>query len=527
MKSRCPLTLDPAPQQGRLLYDSAAVMACTFVACWLAFRGLWHGLDGYQLLSDIHNGSLFHDRHVLYKPIAWMCDRSLQWFGTREFESVVAASMIFTSIGVAFAHRALLNLSLTRRAAATAAAAIASCFCILYFGTVIEFHGVFFGFTGLAWWCFAKFLRSPSWHSAILAGIGSGLSAAAHATGQLLPFVFFAFTLAWSPQISAALHTRAWPSWLARFALMFAAHFATAATVTSLLLLLTSSGDAALKTGIFEGPRSFVSNYLAMQTVWGTAPALFVQEWLMPFLPLSLLPLCALFVPRLRLEGALFGCCLLVYLLATTVLLSPFTTLSHPQYLPQYTLIEYGAYFMPLVFPAAVLLIRLLPSRLHFAMVLATLAVSAIGFARPDRPARNDAFGNAVLQIIDERHGTVLCGGYAELDSVQRLRPMLDPQHFLPVFVLQMQVFNILTDKVHPTDSEKIYPFVTTIFDALFGITIARSGPMFVTDDALRLLLATKDGYLDRLVTEHIAQKYQLAPCCIGPMGGQEVTRKP
>ena len=182
MIPRGPLANASAAPRPRLLGDSALVALGTLLLCWLFARGVWHGLDGSQFLSDIEHGALFHDRHVLYKPIAWLFAKVLHWFSVPLFSAVVAASACCTAIGAGFVHRALLGLGLDRRDAALAAIAAVGCFSILYFGTLIEIHGVYFGFVGIAWWAFAKFAQAPALGRAMLTGAAGGVAAAAHAT---------------------------------------------------------------------------------------------------------------------------------------------------------------------------------------------------------------------------------------------------------------------------------------------------------------------------------------------------------
>lgn len=539
MTPRGPLANAHAAPRRRLLGDSALVALGTLLLCWLFARGVWHGLDGSQFLSDIEHGALFHDRHVLYKPIAWLFTKALHWFGVPLFSAVVAASACCTAVGAGFVHRALLGLGLERRDAALAAMAAVGCFSIVYFGTLIEIHGVFFAFVGIAWWTFAKFAQAPGLVRGLLVGAAGGVAAAAHATGQLLPGVFAACAIAWIRP--ARRDAGRWALWLAALA---AAHFATAALVTSLVMRLTGTEDPALKTGLFEGSISFVSGYLQMHTVWSNASPLLLQEWVRPYLPISLLPLLALFSPRFRIEGLLLIGCIAVYLGATTVLLSPAPTLGHPQYLPPFTLIEYGAYFMPLAVPAAVLGVRMLPRALHPALALATLAWTITSLLLTDRPVRDDAFGTTVLRLMDEQKASVLCGGFSELDSVKRLRPSLgDP--LMPREVERLPVARTLVPKMQPSLFEPQFVFAyewlvwaftyrdqvkpetaCDLFEVLYEVA-HRRGELLVTDDALAILRGAKDGIFDRLVDDYLPAHFTLEPYTAGGFTFRRVTRKP
>jgi len=507
-----PLAPDLDVPYRRHLGDSVGMLMAALLACWLFARGLWHGLDGYQFLSDIDHGQLFHDRHVLYKPVAWLIASTLQPLGLSLFDSVVAASAIGTAIGAFFAHRALLGLGLPRRDAALAGIAIAGCFSVLYFATVVEIHGVFFGFAGLAWWAFGKFSKHPSWTRALLCGCACGLTAAAHATGHLLLGTFYACALAWCWQRMRQTNG------VFVLGALAVGHFATAALVTTIVMRLTGTIDPAQKKGLFEGPIGYVGNMLGLATDWSTTGPLFVQEWLRPFLPLSLFPLLALTVPRLRREGALLCVCVAVYLAAAVVLLSPTETLRHPQYLPPLTLIEYGAYFLPLAVPAAIVGVRMLPARLRVLLPLATIAWAAWLQLHPDRPVRDDAFGNAVIELVEREQHAVLCGGFAEIDSVKRLRPSLAAPQFIYAYEWQVMAF---------TNRRQMTPAVAQrMFDADY-LLAQQKGGLLVTADALRILRATHDGMFDALVDGYIPAHYELQPYEHGAFRGFRVVKRP
>jgi hypothetical protein len=541
-----PLAPDPTAPHRRCLGDSALLGLLALAVCLLLDRGVWHGLDAYQFLSDIDHGQLFNDRHVLYKPVAWLFASALRPLGVPLYESAVAASMVCTVVGAAFVHRALLGLGLPRADAATAAVAAAGCFAVVYFSTVVEIHGVFFAFVGVAWWAFAKFAHRPTPLRALLAGAACGLSAAAHATGHLLLGTFCACTIAWCRDRLRL------PGMVLAFASLGAGHFAAATIATQTTMRLTHTVEPGQKTGLFEGPIGYVGNMLGLQTDWSTAPQVFAQEWLLPFLPLSLVPLLALVLPRFRLEAALQCVCIGVYVAAAVVLLSPRETLRYPQYLPPLTLIEYGAYFLPLAVPAAATAVRLLPARARPLLAVLTVGWTAWAMLHPDRPARDDAFGRAVLTLVDEQKASVLCGGYAELDSVMRLRPglgapqfiqepdrlaqalqyvpkmperLFEPQ-FLTAYELLIWAFTFRSRAGAPPEGGAVDErAVQQMFDYLYEVA-HKHGGLLVTADALAVLCGTKDGMFDALVLRYIPAHYDLVPFDHGAFHGFRAVKK-
>ena len=505
-----PFTTDAASARPRALLDSALVLLGTFAVCAAATRGVWHGLDAYQFLSDIDHGQLYHDRHPLYLPIAWLFAKALQPLGLSLFAAVGAASSVCTAIGAGFCHRALLGLGLSRKDAMLAAVANAGCFAVLYFGTVIEVHGTFFGFVGVAWWAWSKLLARPGAGRAAIAGAASGLATVAHATGHLLVGAFAVFALAWARRPL----DRRWPLWLGVLAV---AHAVTARLVGGTLLHLL---DPTQQKGAFDGALGHIRNMLALGTDWSTTPRLLWQEWLQPFLPISLVPFLAPWFRAARLEAAMLLGCVAVYLAAAVVLLSPTATLSHPQYLPPLTLIEYGAYFLPLALPGAVIAVRHLPPRWRPLVPIATLALGLHFLYTPDRPPGDLAWGRAVLELIDDEHAYVLCGGFRELDPVKQLRPSIAEPQFLSVYVKQIQAFTYRETMT--------YVFATAWFDAVMYDGAQRhGGQLVVTEDAMAILRGTHDGFLDRLANEHIPAHYDLVPMQHGVFRGLRVVRRP
>ena len=75
----------------------------------------------------------------------------------------------------------------------------------------------------------------------------------------------------------------------------------------------------------------------------------------MPLMPLSILAPLALLRADSRRDAIAFCAALAVYLVLTTMLLAPLAVMQKPEYLPPFATYEFGAYFLPLCVPAAIL----------------------------------------------------------------------------------------------------------------------------------------------------------------------------
>jgi hypothetical protein len=488
-----------------------ALALATLLVCRLFTTGIWHGLDAYQFLARIEQGLLHHDRHPLYPFVAHGIARALAALGMPWFDAVVFASTLGTAAGVAFVHRALLALSLPRTDATAAAAAVAGSFGVLYYGTVIEIHGVFFAFAGAAWWAFAAWQRRAGAARALALGAATGVAACAHATGHLLPFTFAALALAWR---RSGMPLRRLALGLALAAL---AHFAAAAALSRLIELVLASLDQlpAAPPQPFDGTTRYLDRMLSLGTDWSTTPGVLWREWLRPFLPCSVLALCAWRADLRRATAALL-CCVAVYLAAAVILLSPASTVARPQYVPPFATIEYGAYFLPLAVPAAVLSLQQLPARARLLLPAAALACGLFGLFFPDRAAGDPAYARDALQCLDETRGRLICGGYGEHDPILRQRP--GAWYVVSVYALQV----LIAGRAEGTP----YEFVTGYFDSEYAKAEAAGGALLVTEDALRLMRETRDGLLDRLADEHIPAHYELLPVEHGRFRALRARRK-
>jgi hypothetical protein len=492
--------------------DSIAIGLATLLACSLLVRGVWHGLDAYSFLSHLERGVHTNPRHPLYLPLAGLVVDALRPFGVSVVRAAVFASSLGAALGALLFHRAFLEFGLARRDAAMASASSVACFGILYYGSMVEIHAVFLMPAGLSWLLFARYLASPSWNRAWLLGIATGFAAATHATGHLLLVTFGLFALL-RMRSASELRLRL------PHAIAIALPHAFVAWMAKQLVL----PDEVLADRTPEaGAASYFAFLRSLGTDWAQFPRILWHEWLMPLMPLSLLAPLALLRADSRRDAIAFCAALAVYFVLTTMLLAPLAVMQKPEYLPPFATYEFGAYFLPLCVPAAMLALRVVPQKFAVAVPLLGV-VSALTwmFSSPRAPSDLD-YGRDALSVLDQRKARIVIGGYGELDSILQLRPECgsepmhaEPNTVLTVYGLWLWLFRFPEYRVR----ENVFVW----FDVQVQQVRAKGGQLLITGDALQLLRGTKDGLLDALANEHIPQRYTLTPIEQGRFRGYVV----
>lgn len=492
--------------------DSIAIALVTLCACSLLVRGVWHGLDAYSFLSHLERGVHTNPRHPLYLPLAGLVVDALRPFGVSVVRAAAFASSLGAALGAMLFHRTFVTLGLSRRDAAMTAAASIACFGILYYGSMVEIHAVFLFPAGLAWLATARYLRQPSWNRAWMIGMATGLAAATHATGHLLAPTIALFVLARMPSRSEAL--RCVPHVLA-----VALPHALIAWWTPRMVLPT---EVLADPTPEAGAASYFAFLRSLGTDWSQFPRILWHEWLMPLMPLSVLAPLALLRRDSRLAALAFCAVVAVYLLLTTTLLAPLAVMQKPEYLPPLATYEFGAYFLPLALPAALLAMSVTPRRAQWLVPGIGVAFALSQMAMSERAPSDLDYGRDALSVLDERKARILIGGYGELDSILHLRPECgsepmhaEPNTVLTVYGLWLWLFRFPEYRVR----ENVFVW----FDVQAQQVRNKGGQLLITDDALQLLRGTKDGLLDALANEHIPARYTLVPIESGRFRGYVV----
>ena len=488
--------------------DALAVAACTFCLCALLVRGLWHGLDAYSFLSHLDRGVWQNPRHPLYLPIVGVVVAVLGPLGVTTATAAALASALGAGLGAGFLHRACAAFGMCRRDALMTTATAMSCFGVLYYGSMVEVHGVFLMPAGLAWWLLARWLARPTAWSAALLGGATGLAAATHATGHLLVPLFLLMAAARAQQWTEVLGR--WPSLLS-WALL---HAAFGFGLRRLLLPAAILDDLQPESS----PATYFAFLGGLGTEWREFPRVLWNEWLMPFAPISLLAPLALVRAPLRRLAVAFSLALLGYLAFTTVLLAPAAALALPAYVPPFAMLEYGAYFLPLLLPAAILARAVVPPRFGMLLPACGLVLALVVGMGWERQPGDPGLGRDILAVVDD-DARVLLGGYRELDSALSLRPdcISEPTHGEPRSVLPVYGLHLWLARI---PEFRAYDKVTLWFDVQVQQVRGKGGRLILSDEAMALLRETGDGLLDRLVKEHIPAHYRLVPIQSGRFAG-------
>ncbi len=511
MESSRTTTNGPAAHGAHLL-DSALLFFGTLLACSLLVRGVWHGLDAYSFLSHLERGVHQNPRHPFYLPLAGLVVDALEPFGVSVVRAAAFASSLGAAFGAVFFHRACLALWMDRRSAALTAATAVACFGILYYGSMVEIHAVFLLPAGVAWWLCARYLARPSWGNAWLLGLSTGVAAATHATGHLLLLTFGLFAVARTPSMASLVR-------MLPHAIAIALPHAFVAWMAPRLVL---PDEVLADPNPEAGAASYFAFLRSLGTDWGQLPRIVWHEWLVPLFPVSVLAPFALLRRDLRRDAAAFCATVAVYLVLTTMLLGPLAVMQKPEYLPPLATYEFGAYFLPLGLPGAMLALRLVPQRVAIALpVIGLAAALAVMFSSPRVPS-DLAYGRDALAVLDDKKARILIGGYSELDSILQLRPECgsepmhaEPNTVLTVYGLWLWLFRFPEYRVR----EHVFLW----FDVQAQQIRQKGGQLLITDDALALLRGTKDGLLDTLANEHIPARYTLVPIERGRFRGYVV----
>ena len=351
----------------------------------------FYKVDGQNLVAMLARGEGGHPLHPLFFPLVQALTALPMALGMSAFGALELVSAFGVALGVFCVHRVALRVFGGERGKAFAAALlVAGAPSLLFFGTVVEFHGLFFGCAGLFFWAYIASRRSRAWP--LLVPLLSALSAGVHATGHLL-LLFVVWDL---PRTQP--RPKRW-KWILPLHFVFFGFFSL----------------------LFKGPGHLGSwDYLSTlaHRVWDLLPGLqtswpFIQEeWFRPFFPLSILVFFGFFGRAWR-EAASFTLVLFLFLLFS------FFSLGDQA--------ERGAYLLPLLLPASILALRHWPRPLLVLVILLSLAGGSLGLQdihRHDKPRRIPGFPQGSLQLTGGK-ARLFLGDLAEAESLLRHRPEL------------------------------------------------------------------------------------------------------
>jgi len=364
------------------------------------------GPDIVRLLDEhLQTGApLTHPWHCGYLPALLGFRRLLALVGLLPgyLQLGVWFSAVGVAVGVAGLRAGARLLGLPAPVARLATAALMLSPGSLLFGTVVEFHGPLLGLVGICfWWTCGLVVQPSAWRAVVLGGL---CHLAFLIDGQAL------FLPGW---LAAFLLARRAPQARRPRELVLAALFLLVHAVLFLVMPRLFPGQYGFWADLAAGLREEGS--IGRPQSLDYAPHIFWHEWLAPLLPVSLLVFAAPLQRSLRGEFAAFaiGAAPFFYLSVRQLVFEP----------------EHGAYMLPMVLPAALLVAQAAGPRLRrrlWPMLLVGL-LPWLAEARPPLRAaaeQDAAFAAAVAEAAATRKPLVLVGSARELASAYaRLQP--------------------------------------------------------------------------------------------------------
>ncbi len=458
------------PTAPGLVSDAIAVAAIAFVAYLLLGQRSVYG-DGYVFLLRSEDGAYDHRNHPAYLYVAQGVRALGQALGLSHFESFRLCSQLGAAAGAGASCVAFGLAGVPRRPAIAAALLVSFTPAVLFYATMVEVAGPFLGCIGGVWLAAAWFARRPRWPILIALALATSTSSFFHASAVLLPVALVPFLLEGS--------RCGWPIVLALSGLH--------AGFTIVLRLWYQ----AFYTGP-PGPHTL--EFVQLHLGWaladpGAAAGTLWREWLVPFFPLSVVAVAV----RWRAAGW-FVLAVVAYCAATYCMLG-----SHP---------EWGAYLLPLAWPAAWRMARSWSERLLACVLALSLLAGVLFVAQHDAPERPAAFAAGVREVAGDGPVLLLIGGLDDIEA--RFVALPDtPYFFLPDVAMMSDRSSGLA-----------------AFDAAAERLRARGGTLLMTQDAFEVLhdeQAAAQGAGLRWFAEHLEQRYRLTPVKAGGFAGWEV----
>ncbi len=366
---------------------------CIFIAVFAGYATLGQTAlyldDGFRLIGGLVARDLRHTSHELYLPQLVAFGDLLAPLGLPPHRVITLLSAFGSAAGVALFHRALRWLEPDRAGLQVLATAlVATTPAVVFFATVVEYHGFFFGFAQLAFLATVALVRHPSAWRAGLLGVACSLATLVHSTGVLLPVILLPVFVV---ECKAPLRRK-----VLHAALGLVIHLAG---VFLGVLLLRNLG-----VGVAHEMPPLNRSWLSAQ--WPGIPRALWREWSLPYAPVCVGLLLSMRHHATRRLGLWVGVAVLLYVVATGLVLGP-------------TLWERGAYLGPLVGPAAVLTVRAVP-RAWCGLLVALGAVGALAQVIAHDAASTDyvRFVSGVYRAAGDKSPRVLIAARSERAAV-------------------------------------------------------------------------------------------------------------
>jgi hypothetical protein len=457
----------------RQTLDSLGIGAGCLLLYLLLHREALHPPDAHRFLQQVSAGDVA-STHFLYLRLGVAFTAVMRAFGMDVFGSMLCLSALGGSIAAVAGHRTLLSLGASRHQAATGALLAATSPGVFFFATTVEIHAPFLAVANLALWSGAASCTSRGadrW-GVVRTGLVTAMATGVHATGHLLlaPIgILF---------------------WLRGRRFRDAVTLATSHCVGIVTLSWLVAGGCwpigASAGALLDGMGSGLLVGEAWRISW--------NEWLRPFLPVSVLALVALLVSgRLRRDAMLVHVALVPYLVTAVALLKG--------------TVEYGAYTLPMSMLLAWLAVRMLP-RWTAWPCLGIGLVTAVLLAGPLRQDPAEARYASDALVLDHREGgiEVFAADQDEIDALGRCAPSI-PTTWVLSFGLARAM------------RSEMFPVLCATWDQLMAGVGARGHHAVFTPGALAFLRA-EPGLLARLMKEHVDITVAWRPTGFGSFRG-------
>jgi hypothetical protein len=221
------------------------------------------------------------------------------------------------------------------------------------------------------------------------------------------------------------------------------------------------------------------------------------REWIWPMLPLSVAVAAAAGRRALRAEAAWFGAALLPYTALAVVVLGIFRETS-----------EHGAYLLPLVWPAALLVQAAWPRRAWLPLLALSAALAWLQVAQHDNPGPGRAYAAGLRELSGSHRPFLLVGDYADLDALHVHLPRVR-------FAFVTEYVGIIPPEQTPALLHKV--------DELLAQRLADGDCVYLTEGAERFLADPQVGALRPAapaLLAHLRSRYQLERCAAAGFRG-------
>lgn len=477
-------------RSGRGWGEVLAFAAGALVLYLLLGADSFYKVDGIDIVRLLDQGDA-HPWHPGYLPALSAFRWLLALVGLEPglLQLGVWFSAVGAAIGVGCARAGMGRLGMDPRLARFATALFATSPMTLTFATVVEFHGPMLAPMGLCFWWLTVQIKTPSFGGMARLGAMCHLPFLIHSQQALLPAWLLAFFV-----MRRGVTTRN---------VLLAA---TAGAVHAGLILVLPQlfdhvyghwaelGEGLQKEGSIGRPQS-------LDYTWD----ILVQEWILPWLPLSLLVFLAPFRRPLRREFVAFAIGFVPYL---------YVSVRQLVFEP-----EYGAYLLPMTLPAAMLIARRLGTKPY---VYLMLVFSFVGWYRGplahlhEQREEDKAFAAGVAQAAGEQQPYVLIGSHRELGSAYAT---LDADEFIWLRTLAAR----RRDKVAPREIAVVEYFLKQQHADGLAV-LATPSAMQNLEDPRGAMLAEKATLdvptNDELVGPVILEKLRAAFDIVGTAGG-------